>query len=160
MAAIVRNRWYVALAAGFTLFVFLGFLRTYYLRTFFTVPPINLLVQLHAAAFTAWVVLFVIQTQLIAKQNYRTHMQLGIVGIGVAALVVVLGVLTAVQGAAAVRPRPGGMNSAQFTLIPLVAIALFGGLVTTALIYRKRAQVHKRLMVLAMISVLAPRPRD
>lgn len=156
MAAVVRNRWYVALAAGFALFVFLGFLRTYYLRTLFAVPPMDLMLHLHALAFTAWVVLFVIQARLISKQNYKTHMQLGIAGMFIAAAVVTFGMITAVHSAALTRPRPMGMPSTQFAFVPIVAISLFAILVAAAFFLRKRAQLHKRLMVLAMVSILGP----
>jgi hypothetical protein len=156
MAAVVRNRFYAVIALALALLIFVAFARTYYLREWFTVPPITTLLHLHSIAFTAWFVLFVIQTRLIARQNYRTHMQLGIAGIALAAIVVVLGVATAVQSASAPRIRGGGMNSQQFVFVPLFAIAAFACLVTAAVLLRKRAQLHKRLMVLAMISVLGP----
>jgi len=156
MATVVRNRFYAAFAIALAVFVFVAFARTYYLRQWFDVRPITVLVHLHSIVFTAWVVLFVIQTRLIARQNYRTHMQLGIVGIAVAALVVIFGFATAIASAGAPRPRPMGLTSQQFVLIPLVAITLFAILVTAAVLLRKRAQLHKRLMTLAMISVLGP----
>ncbi|HEV7608997.1 MAG TPA: hypothetical protein VGO61_16760 [Steroidobacteraceae bacterium] len=156
MAAVIRNRFYATIGIALAVFTFVAFARTYYLRYWFDVPPTTVLLHLHSIAFTAWFVLFVIQTRLIAKENYRTHMQLGIAGIFVAALVVILGYATAVVSAAAPRPRPMGMNSQQFSLIPLVAISFFAVLVTAAVILRKRAQLHKRLMTLAMISVLGP----
>jgi len=156
MAAVVRNRFYVVAGLALALLVFVGFARTYYLRPWFEVPPINVLLHLHSIAFTAWFVLFVIQTRLIAAQNYRTHMQLGIAGVVVAALVFVFGVATAIESADAPRMRPMGMNSQQFVLVPLVAIAMFGAFVTAAIALRRRAQLHKRFMMLAMIAVLGP----
>lgn len=156
MAAVVRNRFYAAFAVAMAVFVVAAFARTYYLRYWFDVPPITVLVHLHSIVFTAWVVLFIIQTRLIAAQNYRTHMQLGIAGIVVAALVVIFGYATAVASAGAPRMRPMGLNSQQFVLVPLVAITFFAVLVTAAVLLRKRAQLHKRLMTLAMISVLGP----
>ena len=156
MATVVRNRFYAAFAIALAVFVLAAFARTYYLRYWFDVPPITALVHLHSIVFTAWVVLFVVQTRLIAKQNYRTHMQLGIAGIVVAALVVIFGFATAIASAGSPRPRPMGLTSQQFVLIPLVAISFFAILVTAAVLLRKRAQLHKRLMTLAMISVLGP----
>jgi hypothetical protein len=156
MAAVVRNRFYPVIALVLAALVLVAFARTYYLREWFDVPPITVLLHLHSIAFTAWVVLFVIQTRLIAKQNYRTHMQLGIAGIAVAALVVIFGFATAVVSAGAPRVRPMGMNSQQFVFVPLIAISFFAILVTAAVLLRKRAQLHKRLMTLAMISVLGP----
>src|SRR5262245_26700743 len=86
MATVPRNRVYLVLAAALALFVFIGFTQTYYLRALFQVPPITYLLHAHALVFTAWVVLFVIQVTLISKQNYRTHMQLGVAGMIVASL--------------------------------------------------------------------------
>jgi hypothetical protein len=156
MAAVIRSRFYPVIALVLAALILVGFARTYYLREWFAVPPINLLLHLHSIAFTAWFVLFVIQTRLIARQNYRTHMQLGVAGLVLAAVVVVLGIATAVESASAPRLRGGGMNSQQFVFVPLFAIGLFAILVTAAALLRKRAQLHKRLMILAMLSVLGP----
>lgn len=156
MATVVHNRFYAVFATALAVFVLVAFARTYYLRYWFDVPPITVLVHLHSVVFTAWVALFVIQTRLIAAQNYRTHMQLGVLGIFLAALVVIFGYATAIASASAPRTRPMGMNSQQFVLVPLVAITSFAILVTAAVLLRKRAQLHKRLMTLAMIAVLGP----
>ena len=80
-------------------------------------------------------------------------MQLGIAGVVVAALVVIFGFATAIASASAPRMRPMGMNSQQFVLITLVAIASFAGLVTAAVALRKRADLHKRLMTLGTIAL-------
>lgn len=156
MAAVVRNRFYAIVALALALLVFVGFARTYYFRAWFDVPPITVLLHLHSIAFTAWFVLFVIQTRLIAAQNYRTHMQLGIAGVVLAVIVTILGFATAILSADAPRVRPMGMNSQQFVLVPLVGITFFAIFVAAAVAFRHRAQVHKRFMVLAMIAVLGP----
>ena len=134
----------------------LGFTRTYFLRAWFDVPPIDWLLHAHALVFSAWFALFIVQTRLISTGRTRTHMQLGVLGLGLAALVVVTGLATTVMSAAEPRMRPMGMSSPQFVIFPLVAIVSFGALVGTAVAFRRRPQVHKRLMVLAMISVLGP----
>lgn len=156
MAAVARNRVYLLLALALAAFIVVGFTPTYYLRSLFHAPPITYLIHAHAIAFTAWLVLFVIQVTLISKQNYRTHMQFGIVGMVVAALVFTLGIAASFASAHVVGPRPLGMTPAQFTFMPVSSILLFGGFVLAAFLLRKRAALHKRLMVLAMISVLGP----
>jgi len=156
MAAMVRNRFYVVIAMVLAALVFAGFARTFYLRAWFDVPPITMLLRLHSIAFTAWFVLFVIQTRLIAAQSYRTHMQLGIAGVVLAVIVTILGFATAILSADAPRVRPLGMNSQQFVLVPLVGITLFAIFVSAAIAFRRRADFHKRFMILAMISVLGP----
>jgi hypothetical protein len=156
MAAVASRRFYGAMAISIAALVFAGFARTYYLREWFDVPPITMLLHLHGLAFTAWVLLFVVQTRLIAAHNYRMHMRLGIAGVIVAACVVVLGVATAIVSASAPRMRPMGLTSPQFSLIPLVAITSFAILVSAAIFFRRRPEFHKRLMTLAMIAVIAP----
>src|SRR5262245_9823894 len=119
MAAVVRNRVYLFLALALLAVVLGGFARTYYLRYWFDVPPITVLLHLHSIVFTAWFALFVVQTRLIAAQNYRLHMRVGVAGVVLAALVVLLGLATTVVSATSPRIRPMGLNSAQFTFVPL-----------------------------------------
>jgi hypothetical protein len=156
MATVVRNRVYLVLAVALTLFMFVGFSRTYYLRHWFDVPPITYLLHVHAILFTAWMVLFVIQVRLVSKQDYRTHMQLGVAGMVVAALIFAVGLAATCVSASTPGPRPMGLTPPQFSILPASSILLFGGLVLAAFLLRKRAQLHKRLMVLAMIAILGP----
>src|SRR5688572_8952614 len=96
MATVVRNRFHVLIAFAIALVVFVGFSRTFYLGFLFDAPPHTVLVHLHGIVFTAWVILFVVQTRLIAAHRYDLHMKFGIAGAVTAAAVVVIGVLTAI----------------------------------------------------------------
>jgi hypothetical protein len=156
MAAVVRNKVYLFFAFALLAVVLGGFARTYYLRYWFDVPPITMLLHAHSLVFTAWFALFVVQTRLIAAQNYRLHMRVGVAGVVLAALVVLLGIATAIISANAPRIRPMGLSSPQFAFVPLFGIVMFGALVAAAIAWRRKPQVHKRLMMLAMIVVLGP----
>ena len=156
MAVVVRGRFYGLIALVLATLVFAGFARTFYLRFLFDVPPINLLLHLHGILFSAWFALYVVQTRLIAAHKVQAHMTLGIAGVVLAALVVAVGLATTVMSASAPRMRPMGMSSPQFVLVPLFAILTFGSLVAAAVVYRRRPALHKRLMTLAMITVLGP----
>jgi len=156
MAAIVRPRFYSLFALLLAAVVFAGFARTFYLRQWFEVPPLTVLLVLHGVVFTAWMALYFTQTRLIATNQVRAHMRLGIAGLGVAALVVLLSLATVVMSASAPRPRAMGMASYQFVFVPFFITVTFAGLVTAAALLRKRPQIHKRLMTLAMITVLPP----
>ena len=156
MATVVRNRIYLALAGALVLFVVIGFARTYYLRPLFDVPPITYLLHAHAILFTAWAALFLMQVTLISKHDYRTHMQLGVAGMALAALIVIVGFMATCVSANDPRPRPMGMTPVQFSILPASSILFFGVLVLAAFLLRKRAQLHKRLIVLAMIAILGP----
>lgn len=156
MAAVVRPSFYRAFALALGAVVFAGFARTLYLRHWFDVPPLNALMALHGIVFTAWMLLFIVQTRLVAANNVRAHMRLGAAGVGLAALVFLVGLATVVMSASAPRVRGMGMASYQFVFVPFFIIVTFGALVTAAVLLRRHAHLHKRLMTLAMITVLPP----
>jgi hypothetical protein len=156
MAAVVRPRFYPVFGIALALVVLTGFARTLYLRYWFDVPPIQVITLLHGTLFTAWMILFIVQARLIAANNVRAHMRLGAAGVVLAALVFVLGLITAVASASAPRLRPMGMTSPQFVFVPIFLIFVFGALVTAAVLQRRRTPLHKRLMTLAMIALLPP----
>lgn len=156
MAAVVRNRFYFSIALALALLLTLGFTRTFYARPLFDLPPLPSLMLVHGVVFTAWFLLFIAQTRLIATHNVKAHRTLGAIGAVLAALIIVIGTITAFESTLNPRPRIFGMTSPQAAVIPLVDILLFTAFVGAALALRKRAALHKRFMVLAMISILGP----
>lgn len=156
MSVVVRTRFYPQIALALALLVFVGFSRSYYFRFLTDQPPMVTLVHLHAIAFTGWLVLFGLQTRFIAAHRVDLHRRLGLAGLVLAAAIVVLGVVTAFHTAALPRVRPSRLDPHQFAVVPLFSIVLFAVFVTLGAALRRRAAAHKRLMVLAMISVLGP----
>ena len=153
---------YLLAAVIVPLVVLAGFARTYYLKGFFATPAMpSFLVHLHGIVMTAWVVLFIVQVTLVAKRRTKTHQRLGILGAGLAALVFVVGILTGLYAAARFVNNPslvpaGGPPPLPFLIIPLGDMLIFAILITAALYYRKRLDVHKRLMLLAAINIMTP----
>jgi len=68
--------------------VFVGFARTYYLAGVFHASLPSLIVHIHGAIFTAWIVLLVTQTSLVARRRVDIHRRLGIAGFLLAGLFV------------------------------------------------------------------------
>ena len=62
------------------LIVFVGFAPTYYLRAFYHADPLPSVFRIHGLVFTAWVVLFVVQTALVSARRTDIHRRLGVVG--------------------------------------------------------------------------------
>jgi hypothetical protein len=148
----------VAVAMGVT--VFSGFAATYYLRLVSGGPkatlsggPFTTLVHIHGALFTAWVLLFILQTALVASRRVAAHRRLGVAGAILAAAMVVAGTSIAVA-AAARGSAPPGMTAVTFLAIPLFDMVLFAGFVSAALVARRNKEAHKRLMLLAYVSII------
>jgi len=156
MAVVVRSRFYPQFALVLALFVFIGFSRSYYFRFLTDLPPMVTLVHLHGLVFTGWLVLFAVQTRLIAAHRVDLHMKLGVAGLVLAVCIVALGVATVFHTAAVPRVRASGLTPPQFAVVPLVGITMFALFVALGAAFRRRAGVHKRLMVLAMIAVVGP----
>ena len=104
-----ERRFYVGAGIVMLASVFLGFGRTYFLRPWFPeaaalAPTESFFFNIHGVCFTAWMVLLVAQTLLIASRRVAFHRTLGWFGAGLAVAVVVVGVL----GALIAARRPGG----------------------------------------------------
>lgn len=149
------RRLYILAAILTPLIVLAGFARTYYLKPFFNTPDLaGRIVHLHGIVMTAWVVLFVTQISLVATRRTKIHQRLGVLGGVLAALVVIVGVLTALYAAA--RGASPGPPALSFLIIPLGDVLVFSILIGLALYYRRKLDVHKRLMLLAAITLLTP----
>jgi hypothetical protein len=151
-----RERWfYLCMSVAVVITVFAGFAPTYYLRPYYTTAPLMPLLHLHGLVFTSWLVLFVTQTTLVAAHRTDIHRRLGIVGGVIALLMILVGFTTAVirakQGA---TPVPD-VSPLSFLVVPLGDISVFAVLIGAGFYYRRRPDVHKRLMLLATISILA-----
>jgi hypothetical protein len=139
--------------------VFAGFAPTYYLRAYLGTPTfsgltsIPPLLHLHGVLFTAWVLLFVVQTTLVARRQVAMHRTLGLAGVGLAAGMVAVGWQTA-TAAAARGSAPPGIDPIAFLVVPIFDILLFAGFVSAAIAQRRNKEAHKRLMILAYASII------
>jgi FtsH-binding integral membrane protein len=133
--------------------VFVGFAHTYYLAGVFHAPLPSLIIHVHGAAFSCWVLLLLTQTSLVSAGRVDIHRRLGIAGFVLACLMVVLGVLAAtdslVREAGAARRDPR-----FFYIIPLTDMLVFATLVYFAFRNRFNAAAHKRLILIATTGLI------
>jgi uncharacterized membrane protein YozB (DUF420 family) len=159
------RQFYTWVAIGAALIVFVGFARSYYLDAFFYKDPIPLLLHVHGAVLTLWFVLFLVQVRLVANGRVDLHRRLGVFAAVVAGMIVVMG--GAVAFLASRREFLAHPNSTRdlvgFKVSAIVGFAILCGFllnfslfVGLALCFRRRADIHKRLMLLATCSILGP----
>ena len=155
-----RDRWFfTGMAIAVVATVVAGFAPTYYLKPLFATPALPLSLHIHGALFSAWVLLFAAQTSLVAARRTDLHKRLGIGGAVLAAAMVVSGTFVAIDSARRARPALGALAGAPplfVMVIPLASVVVFTILVGLGLYYRRRAETHKRLMLLATIALLPP----
>jgi hypothetical protein len=155
---VFERRMFQVAALLFPLTILAGFARTYYLRGLFDVPALpSLLVHLHGVLMTAWVGLFVTQVGLISSKRIRVHQRLGYAGIGLGALIIPVGFVTALRAAKyGSTSTPPGASPLGFLIVPLLDLVMFTIFFGAAIYYRKKPAEHKRLMLLTAINFLPP----
>jgi predicted membrane protein len=145
--------FYPAMAVAMAATVFVGFAPTFFLRTLSDSPPLPPLLHLHGAAFAAWYVILILQATLITRDRPDLHKKLGLAGFGLAAVMVVLGVMAAVH-AIRTNHTPPGLDPRSFLVLPFFGVTVFAILAGAGFLLRKRRETHKRLMMLASIAML------
>ena len=133
--------------------VFAGFARTYYLAGVFHAPLPSLIIHLHGAAFSCWVLLLVTQASLVSAGRVDIHRRLGIAGFLLGCLMVILGVLAATDALVRSSGNPN-MDPKVFYIVPTTDMLVFATLVFFAFRARSNPSAHKRLILVATIALL------
>jgi hypothetical protein len=118
-------------------------------------PGLPLLLHVHGAIFTLWVLLFVTQPTLVARGSLKLHRKVGYLGAGLAVAMVVMG-LAATLFAIRYDRVPPFFPPGVFLVMNGLGIVLFGVLVAAGVRLRRKAEWHKRLMLCATVSILGP----
>jgi hypothetical protein len=118
-------------------------------------PPAPPIVHLHAVVFVSWMILLVTQSALVSAGNVKLHRSLGMWGIAHATAIMMLGLslqLIATRGAMLKGFAPG----TDGLYLGLCAFAGFTTMFTLAIRNRQRPEIHKRMILFAMLPVLPP----
>lgn len=131
---------------------------TLYLRAAFDVPEVPAYLLLHGMVLTAWFVGILLQTTLVATRRTDIHRRLGWTGagLGVATFALSLAVTVMfVPRAYALNPN-GLLGVARILWANLAALLSFAIFLSIAVVRRRQPDVHKRLMLLAAITMVQP----
>ncbi|MEA3052246.1 MAG: hypothetical protein QOG72_1149 [Sphingomonadales bacterium] len=148
--------FYTGASLYLAILTFAGFARSFFLSHWMTrsasTPEIGRLLVTHGLFFSAWIGLLVVQPILIANRRRELHRKLGWVGAALAVAMVVFGNLAAI---AAMHGGFKGLGDPYaFYAVPFFAIQGFAVLVGLAVMWREKAETHKRLMLLAAIVIV------
>ncbi|MGW8368196.1 MAG: hypothetical protein ACWGPN_05900 [Gammaproteobacteria bacterium] len=151
----VRRSFYIGMSILLLAMIFVGFWPSYYGPLIRGGADAPWILHVHGAIYISWMFLLVLQTTLAATGRIRQHRAVGNVGIWLGTLVFVMGLI--VSFVAPVMTFNAGTRTldeaAGFLLIPLGDMVLFGSLFFPAVVYRRNAELHKRLMILATIAI-------
>lgn len=149
-------RWFFPAVASLLLAgLLVGFAPTFFLRSLFSVAPIPPYLYVHGVLLTTWYVLVLAQTCLVAAHRTDLHRRLGIVAVLVAGLVVPISAFVVVHAV----PRMQGMDPSVMRLAvvgDLLSLVVFPGFVAAGVYFRRRPDVHKRLMIASCFTIYGP----
>ena len=150
-----NGRWfYVGMAGVCMLIAFGGFVPTYWSRLAagnFGGAPI---LHIHGALFFAWTLFFLVQTTLVALGRTADHRAWGMAGIALATAMACSVVLAAINAMRVAETIGMAEQARRFSYVSLSGVVLFSGLLAVAIANVRRSEIHKRLMLLAMIPLM------
>lgn len=124
--------------------------------------PLTPFATAHGVVSFAWLLLFLVQTILVATRRIPVHRRVGTAAALLAAILVVLGYLTAITMARRGFDLSGDLHIESDPLLglinPLGDLVPFVILLSAGYWFRHRGDVHKRLMLLATVGGLMPAP--
>jgi hypothetical protein len=107
------------------------------------------IVHIHGFLFTGWLFFFSAQIIWVRRGQVNTHRKWGMFGAGLAAVMVVLGLFTAVM----TEQLKFGTEAADapFLSVMFADMLVFSGLITAGMLLRRSPAAHKRLMLMATL---------
>ena len=148
--------FFSAMSAVLITGVFLGFAPTYYLRPPESVP-IPRYLHVHGAAMTAWFLLLLLQSLLIATGRRSIHRRTGIAGAVIAVVITLVNPFVVVWGVPKGLALGMPIDLVTFiTIADLSAMVVFAVLTGLALAWRRHPEAHSRMLLLASIAMSGP----
>ena len=122
--------------------------------------PLTLLAEAHGIVLFMWLLLYLAQSLLIANRRVALHRRLGLTSVVLLVLIVPLGFATTtamirrgidLSGDQHVQTSQNAIEASVFNFAALLSFII---LAVAAIGYRRRPEVHKRLMLFANISLM------
>ena len=163
------SRWFYVGTALFMIAVSVGGFGPSIIDQSRRIAPATPLSIAHGVVAAGWLLLFLTQTILIASRRVAAHRRIGVAGAAFAFLMVVITTSAVIEGGrrgydasgdiarvfstppGVAVPAPPTAESVVPLLGPLAGPIIWGALVAAGLRYRHRPDVHKRLMLVALV---------
>ena len=151
------HKWDRAFFAGFVLVswgaVLWGFLPRLILVIGGSSPPPHPFLHIHAVGFFGWLVVLSLQVLLINTHKIEWHKRLGMLGAGLAVIIVPLGIAAAIVTHRTAFAA-GHAERLTFLSVQIMAMLIFAGFAGLAIAKRADGPAHKRLILLATTELL------
>jgi len=151
---LVDKYFYLAMGLLTAATVYAGFSQTVNMNLFHPAVPRPKLLWFHGTAFSGWVLFYIFQSSLVRTRNVKIHRTIGWFGAALGAMMVPLGFTTAVVMTRFDLHTLKETGVAEFMIIPFYDMIVFGTLVALAILWRRKPELHRRLLFLATAGLL------
>ena len=151
---LVDKYFYFAMSLLIPVIVFSGFSRTIGDNLFHPAIPRPRILWAHAAAFASWVLFFLFQSVLVRTRHVKWHRFFGWFGTALGTTMVPLGGATAIVMGRFNTLQLHRTGEESFFIIPVFDMAAFGTLLALAIAWRKKPELHRRLLFIATCGLL------
>jgi hypothetical protein len=151
---LVDKYFYFAMSLLLSAIVVWGFSHTVDHNLIHATPVRPLLLWIHGAAFSAWMVFYIFQSALVRTRNVKWHRSLGWFGVGLAAVMVPLGFTISVLMTRFDVHILKQTGIETFLAIPFFDMIAFGLLVGFAIYWRRQPELHRRLLFIATCGLM------
>lgn len=117
-------------------------------------PARPLLLWIHGAAFSTWMIFFALQSGFVRVHKVSVHRIAGWFGSALAGAMVVLGVAVALVMTRFDTDVLGQKGAETFLSILFCDMIVFGTCVSAAIVYRRQPEFHRRLMFVATCELM------
>src|ERR1700691_987411 len=145
----LKRYFYFMMSLLMAAIVISGFQRTVNQHLFHPAVPRPFILWIHATAFAGWVIFFILQSTLVRVHRVSWHRSIGWFGAGLAAVMVPLGVTTAIIMARFDTVRLHQSDADAFLSIPFCDMIVFGVCIALAIYWRTKPELHRRLIFIA-----------
>ena len=153
----VAKYFYFAMSLLIAVIVVYAFSHTVGQRLIHAVPRRPVLLWVHGIIFSAWVAVYILQSALVRIRKVQLHRTLGWAGAAVGASVVLVGfwvpvVMARFDIANSLRTADGARAFLAIPFLDMVTFTICFGL---AVVWRKKPELHRRLMLVATCALTA-----
>jgi len=146
--------FYFYMALSCAAVAFLGFTPTFWLPMASHTLKANPIVYVHGALFFSWTLFFCFQTWLASSGQIARHRSVGLIGVSFATAMTIFGSFATINTMKMAALAGQTDEGIAFAIVPFSGIAFFAIVFTLAVVYVRKPEIHKRLMLLAGISIL------
>ena len=108
----------------------------------------------HGVVFSAWILVYIMQSALVRTRNVSTHRTLGWAGAGLVAIMFPLGVATGIQMVHFEIYQLHVPHRYSFLAVPLFDVGAFTVCLALAILWRKKPELHRRLVYFGTSALL------